>query len=42
LTALGDPVHRLSKGNDFEISEIHLEEKVSKLPKGKGGRSPYD
>ncbi len=42
LTALGDPLHRLSKGIDFEIFRGILEEKLSKLPKGKGGRRPYD
>ncbi len=42
MTALGDPLHRLSKGIDFEIFRGILEEKLSKPPKGKGGRRPYD
>jgi IS5 family transposase len=42
LTALGDPLHRLNEGVDFELFRDLLEEKLSKLPKGKGGRRPYD
>ncbi len=42
MTAFGDPLHRLSKGVDFEIFRDTLEEKLSKLPKGKAGRRPYD
>lgn len=42
LTKLGDPLEKLSKGIDFEIFRNFLEEKLSKLPKGAGGRRPYD
>ena len=40
LSDLGDPLEKLSKGIDFEIFRIILEEKLTKLSKGKGGRSP--
>jgi IS5 family transposase len=42
LTKLGDPLEKLSKGVDFEIFRIILEDKLSKLSKGAGGRPPYD
>ncbi len=42
LTKLGDPLEKLEKGVDFEIFRIILEEKLSKLAKGAGGRPPYD
>jgi transposase, IS5 family len=42
LTKLGDPLEKLSKGVDFEIFRLILEEKLSKLAKGAGGRPPYD
>lgn len=42
LSQLGDPLERLNKGIDFEIFRRLLEERLSKLPKGKGGRPPYD
>ena len=42
LSKLGDPLERLERGINFEIFREHLEEKLSKLPKGKGGRPPYD
>jgi len=42
LTALGDPLHRLIEGVDFEIFRDELEKGLSKLSKGKGGRRPYD
>jgi transposase len=41
LSLLGDPLERLNKGIDFEIFRRLLEERLSKLPKGKGGRPPY-
>lgn len=42
LTKLGDPLEKLDKGVDFEIFRKILEEKLSKLAKGAGGRPPYD
>jgi IS5 family transposase len=42
LSKLGDPLERLSQGIDFEIFRSFLNEKLSKEPKGKGGRRPYD
>jgi IS5 family transposase len=42
LSQLGDPLERLNTGIDFEFFRSLLEEKLSKEPKGKGGRPPYD
>jgi transposase, IS5 family len=42
LSKLGDPLERLSQNVDFEIFRTLLEEGLYKLPKGKGGRKPYD
>lgn len=42
LSKLGDPLERLNNGVDFELFRAFLEEKLSKEPKGKGGRPPYD
>jgi transposase, IS5 family len=42
LTKLGDPLEKLGKGVDFEVFRIILEDKLSKLAKGAGGRPPYD
>ncbi|MEB0302261.1 IS5 family transposase [Mucilaginibacter sp. 5C4] len=42
LILLGDPLHRLSEGVDFEIFRSKLEECLSKLAQGAGGRPPYD
>jgi len=42
LSKLGDPLEKLEKGINFEIFRSVLEEKLSKLSKGKGGRPPYD
>jgi IS5 family transposase len=42
LTKLGDPLEKLSKGIDFETFRLILEEKLSKIAKGAGGRPPYD
>lgn len=42
LTALGDPLERLKQGVDFELFRPLLEEKLTKMPKGPGGRPPYD
>ncbi len=42
LTKLGDPLEKLSKGVDFDVFRIILEDKLSKLAKGAGGRPPYD
>lgn len=42
LSQLGDPLEKLNKGVDFEVFRSHLEAGLSKFPKGKGGRRPYD
>ena len=42
LSQLGDPLERLNQGVDFKIFRILLEDRLSKLSKGKGGRPPYD
>ncbi len=42
LSELGDPLERLNNGVDFEFFRALLEESLSKEPKGKGGRPPYD
>jgi len=42
LTQLGDPLEKLNKHIDFEIFSDILDEKLTKLAKGKGGRPPYD
>jgi IS5 family transposase len=42
LSKLGDPLEKLNNGIDFEIFRPILEEKLTKLAKGKGGRPPYD
>ena len=42
LTKLGDPLEKLNKGVDFEMFRVILEESLSKLAKGAGGRPPYD
>lgn len=42
LISLGDPLHKLSKGINFEIFRPTLELSLSKLAKGAGGRPPYD
>lgn len=42
LTQLGDPLDKLNKGIDFEEFRGILENKLIQLPKGKGGRPPYD
>jgi IS5 family transposase len=42
LIKLGDPLHKLSKGVDFEKFRGLLEQKLSKLSKGARGRPPYD
>jgi len=42
LSQLGDPLEKLSKGVDFEIFRNILEDRLSKIPKGLGGRPPYD
>ena len=42
LSQLGDPLERLNNGIDFEMFRKILEEKMSKQPKGKGGRPTYD
>jgi len=42
LSALGDPLEKLNNGVDFEVFRDILEEKLSKLANGKGGRPPYD
>jgi IS5 family transposase len=42
LIRLGDPLHRLSEGIDFELFRPKLKEGLSKLAQGAGGRPPYD
>jgi len=42
LIRLGDPLHRLSQGVDFEIFRPLLQDQLSKLSQGAGGRPPYD
>jgi IS5 family transposase len=42
LSQLGDPLEKLNEGVDFELCRTLLEEKLSKLAKGPGGRPPYD
>jgi IS5 family transposase len=42
LSKLGDPLEKLNHGVDFEIFRSILEDKLTKLAKGKGGRPPYD
>jgi IS5 family transposase len=42
LSQLGDPLEKLNKGIDFDMFRVLLKERLSKLPKGKGGRPPYD
>jgi transposase, IS5 family len=42
LSKLGDPLERLNQGVDFELFRDLLLEHLLKLPKGKGGRPPYD
>lgn len=42
LSKLGDPLVKLKSGIDFEIFRKLLEEGLYKVPKGKGGRRPYD
>ncbi len=42
LTKLGDPLERLNIGVDFEIFRELLQNSLTKLAKGKGGRPPYD
>ena len=41
LISLGDPLHRLSQGINFEIFRPTLGSSLSKLAKGAGGRPPY-
>lgn len=42
LSKLGDPLEKLNKGIDFEMFRDILEERLTKLAKGKGGRPAYD
>ena len=42
LSQLGDPLEKLDNGIDFEIFRLLLEEKLSKIAQGPGGRPPYD
>src|ERR1700753_4217424 len=42
LTTLGDPLERLSQGIEFELLRPLLMEKLYVMPKGDGGRKPYD
>jgi len=42
LSQLGDPLERLNEGIDFELFRDLLEDNLTKLAKGKGGRPPYD
>jgi len=42
LSKLGDPLERLNQGVDFEFFRELLESRLTREPKGKGGRPPYD
>jgi transposase len=42
ISSLGDPLEKLNAGINFEIFRSLLEEKLSKLSKGAGGRPSYD
>lgn len=42
LEKLGDPLQKLDKHIDFEIFRNILEDVLTRLAKGKGGRRPYD
>lgn len=42
LSQLGDPLEKLNAGVDFEKFRTLLENNFCKLPKGPGGRPPYD
>jgi IS5 family transposase len=42
LSQLGDPLEKLVKGVNFEKYRELLEERLTKEPKGVGGRPPYD
>ena len=42
LTKLGDPLLRLNGGVDFEMFRSLLLDKLHLMPKGDGGRKPYD
>ncbi|MFV0565855.1 MAG: IS5 family transposase [Flavobacteriaceae bacterium] len=42
LSQLGDPLEKFKAGIDFEQFRAILEDNLSKQPKGKGGRPPYD
>jgi IS5 family transposase len=42
LSQLGDPLEKLNSGVDFEIFRQKLEQGLTKVAKGKGGRPPYD
>ncbi len=42
LSQLGDPLEKLKAGVDFEKFRTLLENNFCKLPKGPGGRPPYD
>lgn len=42
LIKLGDPLHRLNDGVDFELFRPLLLEKLSREPQGLGGRPAYD
>lgn len=42
LSQLGDPLVRLNECIDFEIFRVFLTDNLHQLPKGKGGRPPYD
>lgn len=42
LSKLGDPLVKLNESIDFEIFRSILEDKLARVPKGKGGRPAYD
>jgi transposase, IS5 family len=42
LSQLGDPLEKLNQGIDFELFRNILETGFEKVPKGKGGRRPFD
>ncbi|MDR2650741.1 MAG: IS5 family transposase [Prevotellaceae bacterium] len=42
ISKLGDPLEKLIGGVDFELFRELLDSRLSKIPKGEGGRPPYD
>ncbi|MDR2813682.1 MAG: hypothetical protein LBB79_03365 [Prevotellaceae bacterium] len=40
ISKLGDPLEKLNSGINFELFRSLLEDKLSSIPKGAGGRPP--